>query len=138
MRRPKPVPPRPDIKRRPTASFGWLDTRLLHDGVLASLGPGPSAVLLLLALAADDQGVSYYGRGKMSAMLGMDMESVTQALQSLLDIELVAFRPWRPGSQDGVWQLLPVNHTDSKHYRDCLSVTAILNQLGMGPRDVEG
>ena len=26
-----PVPPRPDLVRRPRGAFGWLDAALLHD-----------------------------------------------------------------------------------------------------------
>ena len=135
MNRPRPTPPYPGQIRRPTASFGWLDTDLLHSGTLAWLGSKTTSVLLLLALAADEQGASYYSRGKMGAMLGMDMESVIRALDRLIKNKLVAFRPWRPGIQDGVWQLLPLKQNKTVRQGACLSVGQILNRLGLGGGD---
>ncbi len=135
MNLPRPTPPLPGQGRRPTASFGWLDTDLLHSGTLAWLGPKTTSVLLLLALAADREGSSYYSRGKMGAMLGMDMASISKALDRLIKNKLVAFRPWRPGIQDGVWQLLPVKQTKPTRQGTCLSVKQILNHLGLGGED---
>lgn len=106
-RRPSPRPPRPDLERRPLGAFGWLDAELLHGGWLAELGPPAAATLMLLALAADRRGVSFYSRDRMADALGMTRHEIDQALQRLLDAELVAHRPWRAGVRDGVWQLLP-------------------------------
>jgi hypothetical protein len=107
--RPRPAPPRPDLFRRPDgAPFGWLEARLLKDGWLARLGPDSTAVLVLLALAADRQGASFYGRDKMGVLLGLDRSAVDRALARLVDLGLVVQRPWSEGHPDGVWQLLPV------------------------------
>lgn len=38
----------------------------------------------------------------------MSRHEVDVALQRLLDLELVAMRPWRVGGADGVWQVMPV------------------------------
>lgn len=108
MSRRRPEPPRPDLVRRPGGPFGWLEARLLHDRVLARLGSDATAVLVLLALAADRRGASFYGRERMAGLLGLDRPAVNRALKRLLDLGLVAHRPWRPGHVDGVWQLLPV------------------------------
>jgi len=107
VRRP-PKPPHPDLVRRPAAPFGWLEAHLLHDRWLARLGPDAIAVLLLLALAADRRGASFYSRGRMGDALGLSMAAVDHALERLLELRLVAVRPWRPGGRDGVWQLLAV------------------------------
>ena len=104
----RPVPPRPTLVRRPGGAFGWLDARLLHDGWLVRLGPDATAVLLFLALVADHQGASFYGREKMAVQLGLDRAEIDRALDRLLDLDLVDHRPWRDGLLDGVWQLLPV------------------------------
>lgn len=106
--RERPVPPRPDLHRNPTGAFGWLDARLLQDGWLARLGLEATAVLTFLALAADRQGASFYGRGRMATALGIELAVLDRALARLRDLGLVAHRPWRPGNPDGVWQLLPV------------------------------
>ena len=107
--RPRPAPPRPDLVRRPGgAPFGWLEARLLNDGWLSRLGPDATAVLVLFALAADRHGASFYGRDRMSVLLGLDRPAVDRALARLLELGLVAHRPWNSGHPDGVWQLVPV------------------------------
>lgn len=103
-----PPPPRPDLVRSPVGSFGWLEDRLLHEGLLARLGPEGVAVMTLLALAADRKGASFYGRARMAERLDLSIARVDLGLRRLLALELVAFRPWRDGAADGVWQLLPL------------------------------
>jgi len=108
VKRPPPRPPYPDLLRQPGGDFGWLEDRLLRERWLADLGPEGVAVLVLLALAADRHGASYFSRPRMAAALAVDVRTIDAALQRLLDLQLVAFRPWRVGERDGVWQLLPV------------------------------
>ena len=73
-----PVPPRPELERRPRGPFGWIEAELLHDGWLAEIGPNAVATLVLLALAADRRGASFYGRTRMAVALGIS--SATSAL----------------------------------------------------------
>jgi hypothetical protein len=130
-RRTPPAPPRPNLERRPAGPFGWLEAELLHDGWLAEVGPNAAAVLLLLALAADRRGASFFGRDRMATALGMTRHEVDHALQNLLDAELVALRPWRPGSPNGVWQLLaPRPRQPVERSRRTLSIGQLLNNLG--------
>lgn len=132
----RPVPrPRPDLVRRPTHGFGWLDQALLHDGWLASIGNDATAVLVLLALAADRHGASFYSRHRMALALGSSLRQVDVALQRLRDCGLVDFLPWRTGSPDGVWQLLPTPLTDqsSSRSRALLGISQILESLGLAP-----
>ena len=103
----RPTPPHPELVRRPEAGFGWLEARLLHEGTLADLGPHATAVLVLLALAADRRGASFWGRERMARALSLTRPEVDRALDRLLHLRLVAHRPWREGHPDGVWQLLP-------------------------------
>jgi hypothetical protein len=131
--RPPPQPPHPGLLRRPIAGFGWLDDRLLHDRWLADLGADPIAVLVLLALAADRYGASFFSRAKMAVALGFDVARVDHALERLRDSQLVAFRPWRPGQRDGVWQILPLPHHASARIGQCISVADILRRLGLAP-----
>ena len=107
MRSP-PTPPRPEIVRLPSAGFGWLDDRLLQEQWLSRLGPEPTAVLTLLALAADRRGVSFYRRETMALALSMPRPEIDRSLDRLLELDPVDFRPWLPGHIDGVWQLLPL------------------------------
>ena len=94
--RPRPQPPHPGLVRRPGGPFGWLEARLLHEEWLARAGPSGSAVLLLLALAADRSGSSFYGRERMSVALSLPTEELDRATDSgggaLLVIDVDRFR----------------------------------------------
>jgi hypothetical protein len=125
--------------RRPGRAFGWLDARLLHDGWLSRLGPESAAVLSFLALAADRQGASFYGRGRMCSLLGIDREALDRALSRLLELGLVAHRPWRANDPDGVWQLLPLP-APAKRGGEATAVSDLLAGLGLkrsSPRGAE-
>ena len=108
MNRTPPIPPHPGLERRPPASFGWLDARLLHEEWLAKLGVESLAVLFLLAIAADRVGASFYRRETMAQTLSMPRRDLDRSLDRLRELGLIAHRPWHPGHIDGVWQILPV------------------------------
>lgn len=133
MTRPPPAPPHPDLVRRPSGGFGWLEDRLLHERWLADLGADAIAVLVLLALAADHRGASFFGRVRMADALDMDVQRVDRALGDLSDLRLVALRPWRSGGRDGVWQLLPVPSRYVQRSLRTLSVPDILRKMGFDP-----
>ena len=128
-----PIPPQPDLVRKPRAPFGWIEAHLLHDHWLKRLQPDATAVLLLLALAADRRGASYYSRARMADRLGIDIGRVDCAIDRLLDLGLVALRPWRSGQRDGVWQLLPVERRINVRAGACMSVADLLRSLGFAP-----
>jgi hypothetical protein len=133
-RRPPPQPPRPDVERKPIGAFGWLQAELLHDGWLAEVGPNATAVLVLLAIAADQRGASFFSRSRMATALGMSMHEVDSALQRLRDAGLVDLRPWRPGGRDGVWQLLPPPpRRQPQRDQQALSAADVLRNLGFRP-----
>lgn len=136
MRR-APIPPRPDLIRRPQAPFGWLEAHLLHDGWLSQLGPDATAVLLLLALAADRRGASFFSRGRMGEALGMDVSRIDRALRRLLELELVALKPWQHGGRDGVWQLLPVDRLRHQRRDGPAPFADLLRSLGFDGTDGE-
>jgi len=104
----RPMPPRPGLQRRPSRSFGWLDARLLQEDWLDRLGPHPTAVLTFLAIAADGEGASFYLRDTMAMKIGMERRELDRSLDRLLELDLVALRPWHRGQVDGVWQVLPI------------------------------
>jgi len=106
--RERPLPPHPELVREPPPCFGWLDAELLRQHWLARLGPEPIAVLVLLALAADRHGASFYRRESMSRELSLPIDELDRSLQRLLELRLVAQRTWARNARDGVWQLLPV------------------------------
>ena len=132
------VPPRPDLIRQPTDRFGWLEDRLLHDDWLARLGPEGTSVMVLLALASDRHGASFFSRERMAAKLGISRQDVDQALARMLEWNLVAHRPWRLGHPDGVWQLLPLPRVEKRkrggeviRIGEALSITDLFQSLGL-------
>lgn len=130
----RPKPPRPDAIRQPHEGFGWLDARLLRDRWLSELGPDAIAVLTFLALAADRDGVSYYARDRIAVEVGLDIPRLDQALDLLLDADLVDRRPWRKGRRDGVWQILPVPQRNlPKQQGGSASAGDLLRDLGFMP-----
>jgi hypothetical protein len=129
--RARPTPPRPELVRRPSGAFGWLDAHLLHEGWLSRLGPNASSVLVLLALAADGQGASFYGRDRMGVLLGLDRAAVDRALARLVELGLVAHRPWSAGHPDGVWQLLPVPSSRPRERGSAVAIGDVLARLGL-------
>jgi hypothetical protein len=128
--KPTVIPPCPELLRQPTGRFGWIEDRLLHDGWFARLGAEGIAVLALLALAADRRGASYWGRERMATQLSMTRDEVDRALARLLELRLVAHRPWRAGNPDGVWQLLPVP-TAQARAGDAFALGDMLKSLGL-------
>jgi hypothetical protein len=69
----------------------------------------------------------------MALALGLSLEAVDRALARLLELGLVAHRPWRAGSKDGVWQLLPLapRAGEEKRGGEAVSVAEILGRLGL-------
>jgi len=113
---------------------------MLNEGWLADLGPEATAVLVLLALAADRRGASFYGREKMARVLSLTRSDVDRALERLLQLRVVAHRPWREGHTDGVWQLMPLPHRNAHRRQPTTSPTAIpdlLRSLGFQPPTAE-
>lgn len=89
-------------------TFGWADVRLLREGWLEVLTAEATSVYFFLCLAANREGVSFYRRARIGAALGLDDSAVSKALRRLLELELVAYRPFREGAADGFHQLLPI------------------------------
>ncbi len=135
MTRTPPTPPHPDMVRRPRGSFGWIEDRMLRDGWLARIGVDAVGVLVLLVLAADRRGASFYSRHRMAGALGLDRARVDAALEQLLDHRLVDMRPWQPGHRDGVWQVLPLPESRPDAHRSGRTMRAadVLRMLGFAP-----
>ncbi|MBL8731539.1 MAG: hypothetical protein JNN13_04130 [Planctomycetes bacterium] len=91
-------------------------------------------MLVLLALAADRRGASFFSRDRMAEALGMSQHEVDVALQRLLDVGLVDLKPWRNGVRDGVWQLLPPSpRREPERSRHALTAADVLRSLGFTP-----
>lgn len=101
------VVPDPDrVRTLRGIAFGWIDAALHHRGWLRVLSPQSLAVYAFLCLVADHRGVSFYRRDRIARELGLDDHEVVAALTRLRELDLIAFRPFRPGAVDGFHQVL--------------------------------
>jgi hypothetical protein len=72
-------------------SFGFIPHRFLRDGFLSSLERDELALYILLVLAANRHGVSFYGYDAICEMLHMPAECYIEARNRLIDKDLIAF-----------------------------------------------
>lgn len=86
--------------------FGWMDARVLRDGWLRVLTPEAIAVYTLLCVAANRDGVSYYRRDRIGHELGLSDTNVRVALHRLIELDLVAYRPFHVHAVDGFHQVV--------------------------------
>ena len=82
------APPRP-VPR----GFGWIDHRFLRDGHIRLRTPRELSLYLLLVLAADGRGVSFYGDRLARRILGLGREEFENARAGLVSAGLVAWEP---------------------------------------------
>jgi hypothetical protein len=101
--------PQPSRVRKIQGSFAWIDHRLLRAGYLAVMSHPEQALYLFLALAADRNGVSFYRKEKICDCLALDDGQFQIARDRLVDLGLIAFRPYTVLSPNGFYQILPVD-----------------------------
>ena len=86
------APLRPDrVRRIDGLSFAFVPHRLLRDGFLASIAADEQRLYLFLVLAADRQGLSFYGCDRICSILEMILDDYIQARNGLLEKDLIAF-----------------------------------------------
>jgi len=93
-------PQGPDVNRAPivpervrrigTQSFAFLPHRFLREGFLQSLESGQLRLYLLLVLAADRNGISYYHYDSLCSRLELSLEDYLTARNALIDKDLIA------------------------------------------------
>jgi hypothetical protein len=76
--------------RRIDGSFAFLPHRFLRDGFLQSLTADELRLYVMLVLAADRDGVSFYSHRRLSAALQMSPEAYLRAREALLRKDLIA------------------------------------------------
>ncbi len=85
-------PIRPDrIRRINGQSFAFLPHRFLREGFLCSLTPTELRLYVFLVLAADRNGMSFYGFDRICAVLEVDLDDFLDARNGLIDKDLLAF-----------------------------------------------
>ena len=109
----------PGQERRIPASFAWLDHRLRAPAHLGRMSCEETSLYVFLALAADRHGLSCWRLdGVERTMPCLDVPALARARQGLVDLGLVAFKPWSARDPDGVYQLLalgaPMARTEAR------------------------
>lgn len=72
-------------------SFAFVPHRFLRQGFFASLRPDELRLYLLLVLAADRNGVSFYHYDAICSLLELPLESYLRARNALIAKDLIAF-----------------------------------------------
>ena len=106
----KPLPVvAPDRVRRPPRSFAWIDHRVRSSGWLPLLDPPEIGLYLFLVLAADRDGLSCWRLDRIEReMPCFERNVLWRARTRLVELDLVAFRPWRAGDPDDICQVLSI------------------------------
>jgi len=106
----KPLPIlEPQRIRNVPRSFAWIDHRLRSEGFLERLRPEDLGLYLFLALAADRNGLSCWRLDRIRrAVPCFDHHALWGARDRLVELDLLAFRPWRQHDPDGCYQVLSV------------------------------
>lgn len=72
-------------------SFAFLPHRFLREGFFASLAPDQLRLYVLLVLAADRNGLSFYHYDSICSLLEIPLEVYICARNALIDKDLIAF-----------------------------------------------
>lgn len=93
--------PRPTISRQPIVAsrirsskaqtFAFLPHRFLRDGFFCSLRPDELRLYVFLVLAADRDGISFYGFERICSVLEIDIDDFLLARDALIRKDLIAF-----------------------------------------------
>ena len=84
---------RPERVRRVPSRFSWLDQGLVREGRLRGLSHGAHSLYLFLATVADNQGLSWYGDGRVTVELGMSPAQLESVRAELVAADLIAYQP---------------------------------------------
>ncbi|MBI4814834.1 MAG: hypothetical protein HY791_01170 [Deltaproteobacteria bacterium] len=136
------APIEPELVRRiGTGGFAFVPNRFLRDGFLASLEPDELRLYVLLVLAGDRQGMSFYHYDRLCAILRLSLEAYLDARNALIQKRLLAFDGTRfqvlelpPRPQFS--QQPPLRTSDDLLRRDPATIRrAILDGLALDPDD---
>ena len=81
----------PHRLRRTGGSFGFIPHRFLREGFLSSLEKDELALYVFLALAADREGLSFYGDKKIRDVLNLTPTELQDARDGLVQRDLLRY-----------------------------------------------
>lgn len=79
------------VRRIGSQSFSFIPFRFLRDGFLSALSRDELALYVLLVLAANRHGVSFYGYDAICSLLHMHLDQYIAARGGLIQKDLIAF-----------------------------------------------
>jgi hypothetical protein len=79
------------VRRIDGQSFCFIPHRFLREGFFAALSADELLLYLVLALAADRNGVSFYHQDSLCSLLEVPMHRYLGARNALIDADLLAF-----------------------------------------------
>lgn len=85
------TPLRPDRIRTIEPPFAWLPCRFLVNGSFANLTDNEKLLYLFLCLAADRQGMSFYGISRIQTHFQFQLSDIEQARHELIQKDLIAY-----------------------------------------------
>jgi len=81
----------PERVRKIGGSFAFVEHRFLRDGFWVSLTRDELLLYLLLVMAADRFGLSYYSYDKLCTLLATPVDEYIVARNALIEKDLIAF-----------------------------------------------
>jgi hypothetical protein len=87
--------------RHPRGAYGWTDLKIVTEGYLERLEAPVAFTYLFLCTVGNCQGMSFWSHMRMARMLRLTPEAVREAIERLVDANLVA-------SNGRVVQVLPI------------------------------
>jgi len=85
------APLRNDRIRTIEKPFAWIPCRILVNGLFAHISDDAKLLYLFLCLAADRQGLSFYGDQRIHSYFQIQAHAIHQAKQELIQKDLIAF-----------------------------------------------
>jgi hypothetical protein len=81
----------PQRLRTLQGSFAWIEHRFLRHGFFCALSHHELILYVLLVLASDRQGLSFYSYDRLCSLLGIDLDDYLESRNQLIDKDLIAF-----------------------------------------------
>jgi hypothetical protein len=86
-----PSPLRPNRIRTIEKPFAWLPCRLLMNGIFSDLSDDGKLLYLFLCLAADRQGMSFYGDQRIQSYFQRQPSDLDRSRKELIQKDLIAY-----------------------------------------------
>ena len=86
-----PSPIKPNRIRTVERPFAWIPCRLLINGLFESMTDQAKLLYTFLCLAADRQGMSYYGDKRIQSHFQLISDSIDKARNELIQKDLIAY-----------------------------------------------